>query len=46
MAPIKPTGSAAYLIQMDAVRDLREGQAGTLTGAGHPARIFAAAEEC
>jgi hypothetical protein len=46
MSPIKPTGSAAYLVQMDAVWDLREGQTGTLTGAGHAARILAAAEEC
>jgi hypothetical protein len=46
MAPIKPASSAAYLAQMDAARDLREGQTGTLTGAGHPARIPAAAEDC
>ncbi len=46
MATIKPAGSAVYLVQMDAVWDLREGQTGTLTGAGHPARILAAAEEC
>jgi len=45
-APIKPAGSAAYLVQTDAVWDVREGQRGTLTGAGHPARILAAAEEC
>ena len=46
MAPIKPTGSAAHLVQTDAVWDPREGQTGTLTGAGHPALILAAAEEC
>jgi hypothetical protein len=46
MAPIEPTGSAAYLVHVDAAWDLREDQMGTLTGAGHPARILAAAEEC
>ena len=46
MAPIKPTGSAAYLVQTDAVWDPREDRTGTLTGAGHPAHTLAAAEEC
>jgi len=46
MAPTKPAGSAAHLVQTDAVWDPQEGQTGTLTGAGHPARILAAAEEC